>query len=101
VDSQFREKQAVYNQYETEYSERRNLSRHQREIGKPSPGEGLRNALGNLETRLKTRNFGTSRQSSVNQQKKDSEPKGFATMVEELVKPRTRRAEKGTCFPQD
>jgi hypothetical protein len=104
LDSYSRRKEAVYDQHHPERDGRKHdQPRYPEEMGKPSPGEGLRNALGNLETRLKNRAFGNSRQSSMNQQREDprraSGRKGFATMVEELVKPR-RRDEKGISIAQ-
>ena len=92
IDSFSRKKEAIYD-YDSERNDRQfhNQPRYPGG-GKPSPGDGLRNALGNLETRLKRRTFGSSRESSANQQsegsRRSSEVKGFATMVEELVKSR-------------
>ena len=66
-------------------------------LGNASPGEGLRNALGNLENRLyrKQSNGRTQldRNKGGNKSEKSSSEKGFATLVEELVEP--QRSQKG------
>jgi hypothetical protein len=104
LDSYARGKEAIYDRCLPERDRwKHDQPRDSEKMCKPSPGEGLRNALGNLETRLKNRAFGNSRPSSVNQQREDpdrtSGGKGFATLVEELVKPR-RRDEKGISISQ-
>jgi hypothetical protein len=99
-DSYSGKKEAMFERYGSDHVEpptvQKNITRPER-LGNPSPGEGLRNALGNLENRLHRKQ--TDRRTDLNPDKrvnkcqKSSSEKGFATLVEELVDP--RRSQKG------
>lgn len=94
-DSYSREKEAMFDQYESDINQKRNsdpLPRNDAR-GNPSPGEGLRNALGNIENRLNenSRNKPAPRNQQRRKQSGKESGKGFATLVEELV----QRPERG------
>jgi hypothetical protein len=89
-DSYSRDKEAKFDLSENDINQKRNSKplRHVGNLGNPSPGEGLRNALGNIENRLngkqKSRKVSTN-PPSRKQSNKETGEKGFATLVEELV----------------
>jgi hypothetical protein len=70
-------------------------------IGAPSPGEGVRNALGNLENRMGRRQSRTSKQSNRKIWHDDVNRRtgaGLSTLIEELAKPEERTRLNGICF---
>jgi len=101
-DSYSGKKEAMFELYEDDYVEpptiQKNLTRQER-LGNPSPGEGLRNALGNLENRLHRKHSNRTElnhNKRVNECQQSSSEKGFATLVEELVEP--QRSQKGVSL---
>lgn len=103
-DSYSAKKEATFEFYENNDKDESSRDRKQgprsEHLGKPSPGEGLRNALGNLDNRLHQKQSieGTNlnRDRELKRGQKSSLEKGFATLVEELVQP--PRSRKGICL---
>jgi hypothetical protein len=108
VDSYTGEKEAIYQVSESDdqhHYRGRQTTGPQQGMGAPSPGEGLRNALGNLETRINSgalsgrdtelRVNETHARQEIRRGRPPSDGKGFATMVEELVKPCARNEMRG------
>ena len=93
LDSHHAEKEAKFDLYGSDEL-KDNPSRRNERLAHPSPGEGLRNALGNIENRL---NIKTANRRSLTSHELGKESrkrfggKGFATLVEELV----QRPEQG------
>ena len=102
-DSHFGGKEAMFEPYETDDVEPQIPEKQARRMEphvKPSPGEGLRNALGKLENRLNRRptdgQTDLPNNQAINNSQKSSSGKGLATLVEELVEPRI--SEKGIAL---
>ena len=100
INSYTREKEAIYQVSESDENPR---SRNPRGQSAPSPGEGLRNALGNLEHRIHRRASARDKPQSLDDVKNHGAEegraaggKGFATLVEELVRPCSREEIRGT-----
>ena len=67
-----------------------------KEFGKPSPGEGLRTALGNLEKRLqRSRNTSSKYQRRHEGPRQLSDGKGLAMLTEEMPQPSAKHFNKG------
>jgi hypothetical protein len=87
LDSHHAEKEARFDLYENDEL-KDNPNRRNEPLGYPSPGEGLRNALGNIENRLNNKTANRQSLTShelVKEARKRAGRKGFATLVEELV----------------
>ena len=88
LDRYHGEKEARFDWHESD-EQNGNPIRRNEPLGNPSPGEGLRNALGNIENRLNSKIAKRQSFASHEQRKKESRKgsggKGFATLVEELV----------------
>ena len=100
LDSYTREKEAIYQVSESDDNPR---ARNSRGLSAPSPGEGLRNALGNLEHRIHRRASARDKPQSLDvvknhgaEEGRAAGGKGFATLVEELVRPCSREEIRGT-----
>ena len=100
INSYTREKEAIYQVSESDDNP---CSRNPRGQSAPSPGEGLRNALGNLENRIHRRASGRDKPQSFDdgnnrgaEEGRVAGGKGFATLVEELVRPCSREEIRGT-----
>jgi hypothetical protein len=102
-DSYSRDKEAKFDLSENNINQKRNSKplRHVDNLGNPSPGEGLRNALGNIENRLNGNQ--KNRRVSMNppsrkQSSKEAGEKGFATLVEELIQRPNQGVSKNITF---
>lgn len=99
-DSYSAKKEATFeiHECEDEFERERESDPRPQHLGRPSPGEGLRNALGNLDNRLHRKRSvgrtGSSHSKGVKGDQNTPSEKGFATLVEELIQPRS--SGKGT-----
>ena len=98
-DSYTREKEATFERYADEQHNERKIIEP---MGDPASGEGLRNALGNLERKLKNRPYIKESNKDPWKRTKEHLPgsreKGFAAMLDNFIPHENGGTDKGNFF---